>query len=150
MSPKHVLNWRSLPELHRLHDAPSHPKELYARGTWNPDLFQNCVAVVGSRRMTEYGKQVIEKIIPELVFAKKTIISGFMYGVDQYAHEVCLQNGGKTIAVLGWGIDVPLDAHDTKLAKNIINSGGLILSEWENQKPTLWTFPLRNRIVVGF
>ncbi len=99
--------------------------------------------------MTEYGRRVIEKIIPKLVFEKKTIVSGFMYGVDQYAHEVCIQNGGKTIAVLGWGINRVLEDADKKLADAIVASGGLLLSEWEEQKPTLWTFPVRNRIVAA-
>ncbi len=99
--------------------------------------------------MTNYGRQVIEQIVPQLVLEKKTIVSGFMYGVDQYAHKVCLENGGKTIAVLGWGIKTSLEDSDKKLADKIVNSGGLLLSEWQTQKAALWTFPVRNRIVVG-
>ena len=112
-------------------------------------MFSSCVAIVGSRRMSDYGRRVIEKIVPRLVFEKKTIVSGFMYGVDQYAHEVCVQNGGRTIAVLGWGIQRPLEGTDRKLAERIISAGGLLLSEWEDQQPTLWTFPVRNRIVAA-
>ena len=130
-------------------DLPHPPKQLFYQGTWNPQLFTHCVAIVGSRRMTDYGRQVIEKIVPRLVFEKKTIVSGFMYGVDQYAHEVCIQNGGKTVAVLGWGINRVLEDADKKLADAIVASGGLLLSEWETQKPTLWTFPVRNRIVAA-
>ena len=99
--------------------------------------------------MTDYGRRALETIIPRLVFEKKTIVSGFMYGVDQYAHELCLENGGHTIAVLGWGINEPLEGANKKLAGAIIAGGGLVLSEWENQPPTLWTFPIRNRIVAG-
>lgn len=99
--------------------------------------------------MTEYGRRAIEKIVPQLVFEKKTIVSGFMYGVDQYAHEQTIANGGKTITVLGWGINYPLEGMDKKLAENIIDAGGLLLSEWEEQQPTLWTFPVRNRIVAA-
>lgn len=146
---KKVENWEKLPELIALADLPNPPRQLYYAGTWSPELFASCVAIVGSRRMTEYGRRVIEKIVPRFVFEKKTIVSGFMYGVDQYAHEVCVENGGKTIAVLGWGIKQPLDGTDRKLAASIISSGGLLLSEWENQKPTLWTFPVRNRIVAA-
>lgn len=142
-------DWRKIPELSALSDLPSPPKELYAIGTWNPKIFKSCVAVVGSRRMTEYGRRVVEKIVPQLVFEKKTVVSGFMYGVDQYAHEVCIENGGRTIAVLGWGINRELENGDRKLAQSIINSGGIIISEWEEQKPTLWTFPVRNRIVAA-
>lgn len=142
-------DWREHAELAGLLDLPSPPKQLYYLGHWNTELFKNCVAVVGSRRMTEYGRRAIEKIVPELVFAKKTIVSGFMYGVDQYTQETCIKNGGKTIAVLGWGIDWKMENSDQELAEKIIQSGGLIISEWESQKPTLWTFPVRNRIVAS-
>ncbi len=141
--------WKKLPELDSLLDLPHPPKDLFYQGKWDPKLFKNCVAVIGSRRMTEYGRRVIEKIIPRLVFEKKTIVSGFMYGVDQYAHRVCIENGGKTIAVLGWGITKKLEREDAGLAKAIISSGGLLISEWEDQEATLWTFPVRNRIVAA-
>lgn len=144
-----LRNWQKRPELDRLKDLSKPPKELFYLGKWDPEIFQNCVAVVGSRRITSYGKQAVEKIIPQLVFGKKTIVSGFMYGVDQYAHKVCLENAGKTIAVLGWGIDYPLSGYDLQLAKQIIKAGGLLISEWERQKPTLWTFPARNRLVAA-
>ena len=146
---RRVENWKKLPELARLRDLSNPPRELYVSGKWNPDIFTSCVAIVGSRRMTDYGRRVIEKIVPRLVFEKKTIVSGFMYGVDQYAHEVCMENGGKTIAVLGWGIARPLEGTDRKIAARIISSGGLLLSEWEDQQATLWTFPVRNRIVAA-
>lgn len=149
MQYQRLPDWRTLPELSSLLDLSNPPKELYHSGRWNPELFSTCVAIIGSRRMTEYGRRVIEKIVPTLVFEKKTIVSGFMYGVDQYAHEVCVANGGRTIAVLGWGIKEPLEGADRKLADAIVSSGGLIISEWENQLPTLWTFPVRNRIVAA-
>ncbi|MBI3559018.1 DNA-processing protein DprA [Candidatus Gottesmanbacteria bacterium] len=113
------------------------------------DIFKNCVAVVGSRRMTDYGRRVIEKLIPQLIFEKKTVVSGFMYGTDQYAHQTTINNGGKTIAVLGWGINKKLEDYDKKLAEEIIASGGLLISEWEEQEGALWTFPARNRIVAA-
>lgn len=99
--------------------------------------------------MTDYGSRVVEKIIPSLVLQGKTIISGFMYGVDQHAHRSATQNGGKTIAVLGWGINTSLYGEDLKLAKEIVASGGILLSEWAAQKAALWTFPSRNRIVAA-
>lgn len=149
MPSKIISNCHKHSELKNLKDLSSSPKEIFYFGRWQPEIFKNCVAVVGSRRMTNYGRSVIEKIIPKLVFEKKTIISGFMTGCDQYAHEQTIENGGETIAVLGWGINFPLEGYDKKLAKKIIDSGGLIISEWENQKPTLWTFPYRNRIVAA-
>ena len=99
--------------------------------------------------MSSYGQRVIEKIIPPLVNAGITIVSGFMYGVDQEAHKVTLENGGKTVAVLGWGIDWPVENSDTKLYKDI-EKKGFILSEYPDKTaPQLWMFPRRNRIMAG-
>jgi len=149
MTYKDVEKWQEIPTLHRLSDLKKPPNNLYLSDPTNFDIFENCIAIVGSRRMTDYGKQAIEKLVPQLVMEKKTIISGFMYGVDQYAHQICLDCGGKTIAVLGWGITTPLEGYDKKLAQEIISSGSILLSEWEDQQPTLWTFPIRNRIVAA-
>jgi DNA processing protein len=149
MQYKHVKDWQKIPELACLKKVSSPPKSLFIQGNFDPKIFNNCVAVVGSRRMTNYGRQVIEKLVPQLVFQGKTVVSGFMYGVDQYAHQVCIDSGGKTIAVLGWGITTQLQDYDKKLASDIINSGGILLSEWQDQPSTLWTFPARNRIVAG-
>jgi DNA processing protein len=116
--------------------------KLYYQGEWDDSLFDKCMTIVGSRRMTDYGKRVIEKIVPQLVQDGWTIVSGFMYGVDQYVHNTCIECGGRTIAVLGWGID---QETDTK----IIDSGGLLLSLWKDQKGTLWTFPARDRVMAA-
>ena len=99
--------------------------------------------------MTEYGRRVLDKLIPYLVFEGKTIVSGFMYGVDQYAHNLAIENGGKTVAVLGWGIKERLQMADDRLQNKIIESGGLMISEWENQPSTRWTFAVRDRILAG-
>lgn len=137
------------PPIPRLRDLTNTPKQLYYRGTWDNTLFVKCAAVVGSRRMTQYGRMVVEKLVPQLVEEGYTIVSGFMYGVDQAAHRECLAAGGRTIAVLGWGINWKgLDSADKKLMADIEKTG-LVLSEWEEQKPLLWTFPQRNRIVAA-
>ncbi len=133
----------------KLKELSRPPKDLYFSGNFDPAIFENCVAVIGSRRMSEYGKIVVEKIVPQLIFEKKTVVSGFMYGTDQYAHQVCLDNGGKTIAVLGWGISKKLSGYDLKLASQIVNNGGLLISEWETQEGTNWTFPVRDRIIAA-
>jgi DNA processing protein len=65
------------------------------------------------------------------------------------AHKTCIECGGKTVAVLGWGIEEPMIDYDKILAEKIIQSGGLIISEWKKQKGALWTFPQRNRIVAA-
>lgn len=149
MDYRKLDNWQKIPELKSLLDLSTPPKELYYIGTFDPKIFKNCAAIVGSRQMTGYGCRVVEKLVAALVNQGKTIVSGFMYGVDQYAHEVTLDNGGKTVAVLGYGIDTELSGKELKLAEKIISTGGLLLSEWESQKAALWTFPARNRIVAA-
>lgn len=137
------------PPIPRLRDLSQPPKQLYYRGTWDETLFTKCAAVVGSRRITQYGRMVIEILVPQLVAQGYTVVSGFMYGVDQAAHRECLASGGKTIAVLGWGINWnDLDREDKQLMSEI-EKNGLVISEWEDQKPMLWTFPQRNRIVAA-
>jgi len=141
-----LLNLKDIPQLS---DIPNPPKQLFFIGHSTKHLFDNCVAIVGSRQITEYGKRVIEMLVPKLVLGNYTIVSGFMRGVDQYTHRVCVENGGKTIAVLGWGIDTILSPEDKKMADRIVSHGGLLVSEWQIQRPTLWTFPVRNRIVAA-
>lgn len=143
------MDYPKLPKIEKLQDLSSPPNELFYKGDLDMDIFNNCVAVVGSRRMTDYGSQVLDKLIPQLVFDKKTIVSGFMYGTDQYAHQKTIENGGKTIAVLGWGIDRKLFDSDKKIADQIIASGGLLISEWETQEGARWTFPVRDRIIAA-
>lgn len=125
--------------------------KLYYKG--NIDLIlsdQPRLAIVGSRRMTEYGAKVIEKWMIELIHAGVIIVSGFMYGVDQKAHKECIDNGGKTVTVLGWGIDWQVSENDVEVYEKIIETGGLILSEYEGEKPAeLWTFPARDRVMAG-
>jgi len=124
--------------------------KLWYRGKWNEDYFNKAVAVVGSRRMSRYGRQAVQEIVPRLVSAGYTIISGLMYGVDQYAHRVTLENGGYAVAVLGYGITRKNEDMADILAQDIVDSGGLILSEYpEETRGQVWTFPQRNRIVVG-
>lgn len=147
MDFQELINWQQIPQLKTLLDLSTPPKQLYYSGKLDLNNFKNCAGVVGSRKMTGYGESAIDRIIPSLVSQAKTVVSGFMYGVDQYAHKACIEAGGKTIAVLGWGIDTKLTGTDLKLAKEIIISGGLLLSEWETQKAAHWTFPARNRIV---
>lgn len=110
-------------------------------GSLETGLFDKCLAIVGSRKMTSYGATLLEKFIPILVDAGVTIVSGYMYGVDRKAYDLTLECGGKTIAVLGWGIDWEI------LPKK---PGALYISEYPGKtKPRLWMFPRRNRIVAG-
>jgi DNA processing protein len=134
----------------QLNQLKDQPKLLYYRGTWDKAIFEKSLAVVGSRRLTAYGQKAIEIIIPPLVANKVSIISGFMYGADSAAHQECLDCGGKTVAVLGGGLDVLYPPENEKLYSDILDSGGIIISEYKpDQQPQLWTFPQRNRIVAG-
>ncbi len=136
------------------------PKQLYYRGSWPADgeagIFENCLAVVGSRRMTAYGKQITQKLVSEIVGAGLsrppgiTIVSGFMYGIDATAHKTALDVGGRTIAVMPCGINIVHPEYQVKLYDEILENDGLIISEYEGDfLPTLWSYPRRNRIVAG-
>jgi len=125
------------------------PRQIYHKG--NIDLLKSdCLAVVGSRRMTIYGKQICEKIVGQAASMGLTIVSGFMYGVDAAAHKAAVDAEGKTIAVMPCGIDLVHPDHQVKLYDEILQSGGLIISEYEGKiQPALYTYPQRNRIVAG-
>jgi DNA processing protein len=126
------------------------PERLFYRGEWSKDIFKNCLAVVGARKMTRYGEGVVEKLIPDLSQAGVTIVSGFMYGVDSQAHKVCIAAGGRTIAVFGCGLDQVTPVQNDRLYTEILENEGLVMSEYEAEmKARLWTFPQRNRIVAG-
>lgn len=132
------------------------PKQLYYKGSWSDDIFENCLAVVGSRRMTSYGRQITEKLVSGIVGAGSsrppgiTIVSGFMYGIDATAHKAAIEAGGRTIAVMPCGIDLVHPDYQEDLYKEILDNKGLVISEYEgNFLPTLWTYPRRNRIVAG-
>lgn len=133
--------------LRELKDAP---KQLYYKGRWDETIFENCLAVVGSRQMTAYGRQVVEKIVGEAAAAGLTIVSGFMYGVDAAAHKAALKAGGRTIAVMPCGIDLIHPEHQQDLYVEILDNKGLVISEYQGDaQPAYWTYPQRNRIVAG-
>jgi len=113
-------------------------------------LFNNCLAVVGSRKLTHYGEQAIERIVGEVALSGITIVSGFMYGGDALAHQIALRVGGRTIAVMPCGIDRISPEDQEELYNDIIENKGMIISEYEgDMAPALWTYPRRNRIVAG-
>jgi DNA processing protein len=126
------------------------PSRLFYKGNWDPAIFDRCLAVVGSRRMTRYGRTITERLVSEAAAAGITIVSGFMYGIDAQAHRVAIEAGGRTIAVMPCGIDRIHPAYQKDLYESIIASGGLIVSEYEGDAhSTTWMFPRRNRIVAG-
>lgn len=125
-------------------------EQLYYKGAWDEQIFAKCVAIVGSRKMTVYGRQVLNQLIPAVIGQGYTTVSGFMHGVDIEVHRLTYLNSGRTIAVLGWGIDKDIDIENSDLYYNLIESSSLVLSEYEGKMPGMkHRYPERNRIVVG-
>ncbi|MGE3278764.1 MAG: DNA-processing protein DprA [Candidatus Altimarinota bacterium] len=133
-----------------LKEINSPPFVLFIRGDRHLLSALHPIAVVGTRKISAYGKQVLYELIPALVRAGATIVSGLAYGVDSLAHEIALEHGGKCVAVLGSGVDVIYPAAHRNLAAKIIESGGTIISELPlGMQPLPQFFPARNRILSG-
>ncbi|TAK04962.1 DNA-protecting protein DprA [Patescibacteria group bacterium] len=136
---------------HLLLQIKDPPRTLYVRGDLSC-LHAPSLAVVGTRKMTPYGKAVLGELIPPLAAAGITIVSGLALGVDGEAHRQTLLAGGRTAAVLGSGIrpqDVTPVCH-SRLAEEIILRGGALVSEYPQGTPSLpYHFPTRNRILSG-
>ena len=127
----------------------SAPSVLYYKGDINL-LSTECVAVVGTRACTSYGKEAAKIVATDLAENGVTVVSGMATGIDSYAHAATLDAGGKTIAVLGSGLNKISPAGNAKLYDRILESGGLIISEYKpNADATKYTFPERNRIISG-
>lgn len=134
--------------LKEIHDPPP---VLFYKGKLVNDN-EKCVAVVGSRKMSDYGLAVIPRITNPLIDSNITIVSGLAYGVDSTAHAQCVNNGTRTIAVLGTGVDessVYPRAHQY-LAEQILDNHGLLISEQPPYTPGFkQNFIARNRIIAG-
>ncbi len=126
------------------------PKMLYYYGKI-PENIVKTVAIVGSRHNTRYGKEVAYKMAYELAKRGVIIISGLAYGIDSVAHQAALDAGGTTIAVLGTPIDQIYPKNHVGLAKDIINNGGAVLSEYAPGEKVYMkaSFLERNRIISG-
>lgn len=108
------------------------------------------IAMVGARECSNYGKQVSLQFSYELAQNDVCIVSGMAKGIDAYSHMGCLQAKGKTIAVLGNGLDQIYPKENSRLYEQILQTGGLILSEYIiGTKPNKLNFPARNRIISG-
>lgn len=125
------------------------PERFYFNGAL-PETRQTTIAIVGTRRPTAYGREVTHKFAFELAQRGIIIISGLALGVDSIAHRATLEAGGKTIAVLANGLDSIYPTSHYGLAKQIVNSGGAIISEYEpDVEARSFQFLERNRIVSG-
>lgn len=125
------------------------PIVIYGKGERSYLKTSQSIGVVGTRKVTSYGKDVTESLVTQLTNFGFTIISGMALGVDAIAHTSCLENKGKTIAVLGNGVDLPFPRENVSLYKSI-EQNGVIVSEYPpSVNPTKGSFPARNRIIAA-
>ena len=135
------------PLLAAIHDPPA---QLFVRGSADiAVLSEPAIAVVGARSCSSYGRSVARSLARELAAAGLVVVSGMARGVDSEAHRGALDAGGRTVAVLGCGIDRDYPAAHAELARRICEQG-LVVSEYEpGVEPAPWRFPARNRIIAG-
>lgn len=132
-----------------LQEVPDPPGILYVKGNLKKQD-EIAVAVIGSRKYTEYGERIIQEIVYPLAKSGVTIISGLALGIDALAHATALEAKTRTIGVLGCGLDQIYPVSNIKLADKIIQAGGAIISEFPIGTPALkFNFPIRNRIIAG-
>ncbi len=124
------------------------PEELYVKGDVN-SLNTRCIAIVGTRKPTQYGLSIAKKLGEDLARSGFTIVSGLAEGIDTQAHRGALDAGGRTIAVFGCGIDQIFPAGNRALAGEIENNGALVSEYGPGIEGAKWTFPRRNRIISG-
>lgn len=141
-----AMNSPTFPE--RLRHIYGPPIVLYVKGRLESQD-EWAVAVVGTRRATAYGREVTERIVSALARGGVTIVSGLAKGIDSFAHRAALDAGGRTIAVLGSGVDVVYPAENTQLARQVVENGALVSEFPLGTKPDANNFPVRNRIISG-
>lgn len=144
-----LLTWNSpgYPDYLRAIDAP--PPLLYVRGQL-AEIDRWAVGVVGTRRLTAYGRQVTHDLVAGLVRSGVTIVSGLARGIDAIAHRTALEMGGRTIGVLGSGVDRIYPAEHRELAAEIADGRGAVISEYAlGEEPDARHFPPRNRLISG-
>lgn len=145
-----VIRDKSYPSLLKEINEP--PERLFARGNIDVLHDEKMLAVVGSRKASHYGKQAINKILSPVAQSQVSLVSGLAYGIDSMAHKICVDNNVPTVAVLGTGIDdaTIYPVRHYELARDIISTGGVIVSEYPPGTPPLKkNFPERNRIIAG-
>ena len=147
--PKEDFNENS--HLAKLLETPEPPSELFLEGELPPES-ETLLAVVGSRRCSSYGKQVVEHLLTGLAGQPVTIVSGLALGMDALAHKAALVSGLRCLAIPGSGLsrEVLHPRTNHQLAEEILEASGGLLSEFApKQSAAKWTFPKRNRIMTG-
>jgi len=143
-----ILDDGSYPAM--LREIADPPITLYVKGEWQACLELPCVAVIGSRMCSTYGENASEMLARDLASRGICIVSGLARGIDAAAHKGAIRGAGKTIAVLGTGIDNVYPRENTRLVKEILDTGGAVVSQFPLGTPPLKdNFPYRNRIISG-
>lgn len=143
-----ILDDGSYPNLLREIDDP--PIVLYVKGDWQGCFDQPCVGVVGSRMCSTYGENSAEMLARDLSSRGITVVSGLARGIDTAAHKGAMRGNGKTVGVIGTGIDSVYPRENTGLVREIIASGGCLVSQFPLGTPPIKeNFPYRNRIISG-
>ncbi|MBX3287766.1 MAG: DNA-processing protein DprA [Acidobacteria bacterium] len=133
-----------------LREIADPPITLYVRGEWQACFDQPCVAVIGSRMCSTYGKNAAEMLARDLASRGICVVSGLARGIDTAAHRGAMSGGGRTVAVLGTGLDSIYPKENEKLVEEIIASGGAVVTQFPLGTPPLKdNFPYRNRIISG-
>ena len=126
------------------------PVALYVKGAWAACLEQPCVAIVGSRKCSTYGQNSASMLARDLAQRGVTIVSGFARGIDAAAHRAAIEGGGRTVAVLGTGIDQVYPRDHRKLADEILKHNGALVTQFPlGTPPVSENFPYRNRVISG-
>lgn len=143
-----VLTWDDAEYPENLRHTDGAPPVLYLRGTLEAhDRW--AVAIVGTRRASAYGREVAHTLSRELAAQGITVVSGLALGIDTIAHQAALDAGGRTIAVLGSGVDQLYPARNAKLAQAIMQNGAVVSEYAMGTRPEASNFPPRNRIISG-
>jgi DNA processing protein len=143
-----ILTWQDEIYPQRLKEIYQPPPVLYVRGEYLPDdLF--AVAIVGTRRVSPYGRQITEELSAFLAANGMTVISGLARGVDSISHQTALKAGGRTIGILGSGVDRIYPPENRVLAERMIERGAVISDYAPGTPPDASNFPPRNRIIAG-
>lgn len=126
------------------------PIVLFVKGDFSGIDWSKSIAIVGTRRITSYGREVTENLASVLCANGFNIVSGLALGVDAVSHKMAVENNGKTIAVLGCGVDCCYPRENQDLYDRIINGCGAVVSPFPlSMPPSTGTFPARNRIISG-
>ena len=142
------MNSKYYPE--RLRNIDSPPKQLYCLGNLELLNYEKSIAIIGSRNCSYYGERATKDFAYNLAKEDVCIVSGLAKGIDSFAHIGALNAKGKTIAVIGSGLDNIYPKENLKLANSIIKNNGLIITEYPlGTKPLKQHFPARNRIISG-